>query len=130
MSPGLAAASLSRLSTYTKQGFNDAFGSSRLTPRRAPWRSDSQSEMISARLTWPSRKGGARMSLRFHAFTWAAFGIALLVIPSQGAEPAAKDQAKASKSWTLPRTPDGQPDFQGYWTNATYIPLERPKALG
>jgi hypothetical protein len=24
------------------------------------------------------------------------------------------------------RTPDGQPDLQGYWTNSTYIPLERP----
>jgi hypothetical protein len=47
-----------------------------------------------------------------------------------GAEPAAKDAGKAAKSWTLPRTSDGQPDLQGYWTNATYIPLERPKALG
>ncbi len=28
--------------------------------------------------------------------------------------------------WTAPRTPDGHPDLQGYWTNATYIPLERP----
>ena len=26
----------------------------------------------------------------------------------------------------VPRTPDGRPDFQGYWTNATFIPLERP----
>ena len=25
------------------------------------------------------------------------------------------------------RTPDGQPDLQGYWTNSTYTPLERPK---
>jgi hypothetical protein len=32
----------------------------------------------------------------------------------------------AAKKWTLPRTPDGQPDFQGYWTNSTYVPLERP----
>jgi hypothetical protein len=28
---------------------------------------------------------------------------------------------------TPQRTPDGQPDLQGYWTNATYTPLERPK---
>jgi hypothetical protein len=27
----------------------------------------------------------------------------------------------------LPRTPDGQPDLQGFWTNTTYTPLERPK---
>ena len=26
-----------------------------------------------------------------------------------------------------PRTPDGQPDLQGFWTNTTYVPLERPK---
>src|SRR3989442_12579555 len=31
--------------------------------------------------------------------------------------------------WTLPRTPDGQPDLQGIWTNATITPLERPSEL-
>jgi hypothetical protein len=31
------------------------------------------------------------------------------------------------KPYTAPRTPDGQPDLQGFWTNATYTPLERPK---
>src|SRR5262245_43780184 len=30
---------------------------------------------------------------------------------------------------TLPRTPDGQPDLQGIWTNATVTPLERPSDL-
>ena len=24
------------------------------------------------------------------------------------------------------RPPDGQPDLQGFWTNSTYVPLERP----
>lgn len=28
------------------------------------------------------------------------------------------------------RTPEGRPDFQGLWTNATHTPLERPAALG
>jgi hypothetical protein len=32
----------------------------------------------------------------------------------------------AKSSWTPTRTPDGQPDLQGYWTNATFTPLERP----
>src|SRR5437660_4081752 len=32
-----------------------------------------------------------------------------------------------SKPYTAPRTPDGQPDLQGFWTNTTYTPLERPK---
>ena len=69
------------------------------------------------------------MNLRFHAFALAAFGVAFMVAPAPGAEPA-KDTAKSAKSWTSPRTPDGQPDLQGYWTNGTYIPLERPKELG
>src|ERR1700730_9366975 len=33
------------------------------------------------------------------------------------------------KQWTLPHTPDGQPDLQGIWTNATITPLERPPDL-
>jgi hypothetical protein len=37
-------------------------------------------------------------------------------------------QTKA-KNWTAPRTPDGKPDLQGVWTNATLTPLERPTAV-
>jgi hypothetical protein len=33
---------------------------------------------------------------------------------------------RAAKPYTAPRTPDGQPDLQGYWSNTTYTPLERP----
>lgn len=35
--------------------------------------------------------------------------------------------AGQTRPWTPPRTADGQPDLQGFWTNATYTPLERPK---
>ena len=36
----------------------------------------------------------------------------------------------SAQTWTPPRTPDGHPDLQGFWTNATITPLERPKELG
>lgn len=45
---------------------------------------------------------------------------------AQGLPVAAKPAKTASKAWTPPRTPDGQPDLQGVWTNATLTPLERP----
>jgi hypothetical protein len=35
----------------------------------------------------------------------------------------------AQKSWSPSHTPDGQPDIQGIWSNASIIPLERPKDL-
>ena len=34
--------------------------------------------------------------------------------------------AKADEPYSPSKTLDGQPDLQGYWTNATYTPLERP----
>ena len=36
---------------------------------------------------------------------------------------------QAKSTYKVPRTPDGQPDLQGYWTNLTYTPFERPKEL-
>jgi hypothetical protein len=35
-------------------------------------------------------------------------------------------KAPKAKSWSMPRTPDGHPDLQGTWTNATLTPMERP----
>jgi hypothetical protein len=34
-----------------------------------------------------------------------------------------------TKAYNAPRTPDGQPDLQGFWTNSTYTPLERPDGV-
>lgn len=67
------------------------------------------------------------MTLRFWALALTIS--ATLVAPGPAATPAAKD-SKTAKDWTAPRTPDGQPDLQGYWSNGTYVPLERPKNLG
>jgi hypothetical protein len=32
--------------------------------------------------------------------------------------------------WVVPRTEYGHPDFQGYWSNRTQTPIERPPELG
>ncbi len=37
--------------------------------------------------------------------------------------------AHSAGGWNPPRTPDGQPDLQGTWTNATITPFERPPSL-
>ena len=29
----------------------------------------------------------------------------------------------AQKTWTVPHTPDGRPDLEGIWNNATLTPL-------
>jgi hypothetical protein len=38
--------------------------------------------------------------------------------------------APAPRPYVQPRTVDGQPDLQGYWTNDTFTPLERAPELG
>ena len=50
--------------------------------------------------------------------------IALVALVVSGASPA------FAQTWAPPRTPDGHPDLQGIWTNATITPLERAKDLG
>ena len=52
--------------------------------------------------------------------TWLGLLVAALAMPSQ---------AWAQTS-AVPRTPDGHPDLQGFWTNATITPMERPGNLG
>ena len=61
----------------------------------------------------------------------AVAALASLVVAGQTpAKAPASTKTKNAKSWKAPRTPDGVPDFQGYWTNNTLTPLERPKSLG
>ena len=74
-------------------------------------------------------KGKLQLNSRFAGFASAlTLGIALLA-PLPAAGQAAAEARVPAKPWTLSRTPDGQPDLQGIWTNATTTPLERPAAL-
>ena len=56
--------------------------------------------------------------------TIAAALLATGVVSGQGQSNA--NAASSASGYTAPRTSDGQPDLQGYWTNAGYAPLERP----
>ena len=52
----------------------------------------------------------------------AACGLAL-------ASPLAALAQPTQAGWSAPRTPWGEPDLQGVWTNATLTPVERPDAM-
>jgi len=43
--------------------------------------------------------------------------------------PMASFVSAQSQDYIVPRTPDGQPDLQGLWTNDTITPMERPASL-
>ena len=56
----------------------------------------------------------------------------LCATSAPGVVSTAAAQARASDAgkWEVPRTPDGHPDLQGNWTNATLTPFEREEDKG
>ena len=76
--------------------------------------------------------------VRAQSALFLALGVALLSLPSSevfaqspGAAAPARSAAAAT-GWTLPRTPWGEPDFQGTWTtdDTIGVPIQRPPQLG
>ena len=67
------------------------------------------------------------MLRRCFAATALGFAIALLVAPI-GAQTGGRASSGAP-TYRVPRLPDGHPDFQGFWNNTTYTPLERPQGI-
>ena len=57
------------------------------------------------------------------------FGVVAAVLLAAAASAAQTPSAKQTRPYKAPRTADGQPDLQGFWTNSTYTPLERPDGV-
>ena len=56
--------------------------------------------------------------------------LATVTVAGQAPDPAAQTKTTvAANKWTSSRTPWGDPDLQGLWTNATVTPFERPPEL-
>lgn len=65
-----------------------------------------------------------------HTLAAGLVGAGVLCVAVATPEAQTRATTAAGATYKSPRTPDGQPDLQGYWTNLTYTPFERPKALG
>lgn len=53
----------------------------------------------------------------------------VLAAAAVGAQHRSAGPKATTKTYKVPRTPDGHPDLQGFWTNATFTPLERPAGV-
>jgi len=61
------------------------------------------------------------------AIAAAVIWLSTMPVAGQARSAGAPTTGSPTKAYSAPRTPDGQPDLQGFWTNATFTPLERPK---
>src|SRR5882672_9314958 len=64
-----------------------------------------------------------------HRFLHSTAALAVTLAAVSLVPVAAQTRVTSPAKWTQPRTPDGQPDLQGIWTNATITPFERPREL-
>ena len=64
------------------------------------------------------------LSRRVRLLGWGLFACAIGTGTTSCGPP-----ADAQEAWVTPRTPEGHPDLQGNWTNATMTPIERPRGV-
>ena len=69
------------------------------------------------------------MSHRYLAALATVVVVGALASVAVAGQSQSQEAGDGEATWTLPRTPDGQPDLQGYWTTQTFTPLERPERL-
>src|SRR5438093_3441177 len=71
---------------------------------------------------------------RFLSAVGVLAGAALMSVPVAGQTPATAAKttaaAKATKPYSQPKPPWGDPELQGIWNNATSTPLQRPAGVG
>src|SRR5262245_302629 len=91
------------------------------------WTGQRRADELLRRRTSVRHDRGGQLALCIRAATGAMMTrlLGTFVIVSLAAI-AVSAQAPAYK---VSRTPDGQPDLQGFWSNATYTPLERPDSV-
>ncbi|MEW6322255.1 MAG: hypothetical protein AB1635_14345 [Acidobacteriota bacterium] len=65
-----------------------------------------------------TRRQSASLSLSVAAMVLAVSSL----VPAAGQAPL----REGGSTWTVPRTPEGHPDLQGTWNNATITPIDRP----
>ncbi len=68
------------------------------------------------------------MGVRMKRWTYAVGVIAVTGMVYVALARAPEAAQATADGWTVGRTPDGQPDLQGVWSNNSVTPLERPDA--
>src|SRR5262245_11330258 len=88
------------------------------------WTGQRRSDELLRRRTSVRHDRSGQLVVRVRAATGAMMTRLLGTLVIVGV--AAVAMSAQAPAYKVTRTPDGQPDLQGFWSNATYTPLERP----